>query len=61
METSQGMPSFTMNNSNPKMISMSGFIALGRTRNEEVIQLMGGMEIPSCVHIVLLDSSYPYL
>lgn len=59
--TNQGIPSFTLNISYLIIMSKSNFTYLGPTRTDKVMQPRGGTEIPLCVWMVLLDSSYPSL
>lgn len=59
MKANHGIPSFTLNNLDPKMILKREFMVLGPTRTKRVMKLMGGMQSISCV--LYLDSSYPTL
>lgn len=57
--TNQGIPSFTLKISNLGIMSNRSFTDLGPTKTDKTILPKGGMEISSCVWMVLIGASYP--
>lgn len=61
METSHGMPSFTLNNFDSKMMSKGAFTVLGLTRTKRVMEPIRGMRV---LHVYVLCSlihhTHPY-